>query len=301
MSKRMINSRFFESLDLADLTILQRFLLMGMITHADDQGRLPGDPRWIKAKIFPYDELGIEDIDHALESISDCGDTIIQYEAEGKKLIQLRNWWKYQNLQWAYPSEFQSPRDWTDRIRQLQYKPQRWVMTLNWPGSEDQPDFEEKEADESPNELPNELGISNTITISKSSNSLEDKGGVGGNVEKESATYAPYHEIRKVWKEHFPERPQPRKDNKTLTRKAKTRMESQHFREHWQEAMVRVSQVSQDSFLLTGTWFTLNWFLQNDDNYEKCLNGNYDDGPGLNGRQSTLDKSQAAIGRALQS
>ena len=106
-----------------------------------------------------------------------------------------------------------------------------------------------------------------------------------------------YHEIRKVWKDLFPDRPQPRKGNKTLTKKAKTRMGSQHFREHWQEALVLVSQAPPDSYALAGTWFTLNWFLLNDDNYEKCLNGNYNNSPGANGQAS--EPAGFAAGRKI--
>lgn len=165
MSKRMINNRFFESLDIADLSIRQRFLLMGMIAQADDQGRLPGDPRWIKAKVFPYDDIEIDDIKADLQAISSCGDTIIQYEADNRLLAQLRNWWKYQNLQWAAPSVYKPPDDWTDRIRQLQYKPIRWVMTLNWPSSEDKVSSGEETPNPLGNLLPNTSPISNTNTI----------------------------------------------------------------------------------------------------------------------------------------
>ncbi len=280
MSKRMINSRFFESLDVADLTILQRFLLMGMIVQADDQGRLPGDPRWIKVKIFPYDDIPIKSINEALESISDYDDTLIQYVVNEKKIIQLRNWWKYQNLQWAAPSEYQAPEGWTDRIRQLQYQPKRWVMTLAWPGSDDKLSIDDpadnRLGDSLPNGLPNASGISNTNTII---NSIENKGGVGENDEKVAGASSDYQELRETWKKYFPNKPQPRTGNKTLAGKAKTRMKSSHFRDSWREALYKASG---SSLLNKSSWFTLGWFLKNDDNYEKCLNGNYVDSPGQN-------------------
>ncbi len=60
-------------------------------------------------------------------------------------------------------------------------------------------------------------------------------------------------------------------------------MGKRHFRERWREALGR----ARDSkFLADSRWFTAAWFLHNDGNWEKCLDGNYDDndngtGPGV--------------------
>jgi hypothetical protein len=80
--------------------------------------------------------------------------------------------------------------------------------------------------------------------------------------------------IRQRWIEAFPDKPKPRTTNKTLQGKVKTRLKSPHFRENWPAALDRAAQ---SEFLKAGSWFTFDWFLKNDDNYEKCLNGNYDD------------------------
>jgi len=93
---------------------------------------------------------------------------------------------------------------------------------------------------------------------------------------------ADYHAIRQRWRELFPEKPQPRANNKTLQGKTRTRMASKHFRDNWGSALIRAST---SKFLEAGSWFDLAWFLENDMNYEKCLNGNYDDKKGSNGNQ----------------
>jgi group I intron endonuclease len=89
-----------------------------------------------------------------------------------------------------------------------------------------------------------------------------------------SAIAADYAEILQLWKETFPKKPQPRANNKTLQGKLKTRMKVPHFRESWREALVRAGE---SKFLHSGSFFDLAWFLHNDNNYEKCLNGNYKD------------------------
>lgn len=136
-TKRMIHDRFFDSLDTAEWSIQQRYLVLGMIAHADDQGRLLADPRVLKKDIVPYDAITPADIQADLEHVAEHGDTVILYEVDSRQYVQFSNWWEYQSLQWAKPSEYPAPEGWDDRIRQLQYQPKRWVMTVNWPGTED--------------------------------------------------------------------------------------------------------------------------------------------------------------------
>ena len=81
-----------------------------------------------------------------------------------------------------------------------------------------------------------------------------------------------YEKICAVWGRLFPDKPQPRSDNKTLQGKIKTRMKSVHFQENWRAAL---EKASQSTFLNCGTFFDLGWFLQNDNHYENCLNGKY--------------------------
>ncbi len=112
--------------------------------------------------------------------------------------------------------------------------------------------------------------------------------------EKDIRVSSAFQEIRKVWAEQFPDKPQPRENNKTLISRTKTRMKTAHFEDNWEEALVRAGQ---SLFLRSGKWFSLGWFLKNDDNYEKCLNGQYDNGPGPNG--SVAEPAGFAAGRKI--
>ncbi len=87
---------------------------------------------------------------------------------------------------------------------------------------------------------------------------------------------ADYQAMRKLWMELFPAKPAPREGNKTLSAKVKTRMRQNHFRDNWESALRRASK---SSFLHSSSFFDLNWFLKNDDHYDRCLSGKYDDGP----------------------
>jgi len=109
---------------------------------------------------------------------------------------------------------------------------------------------------------------------------------IKGNVIPLTATAADFAEVLQVWETEFPNKPQPRADNKTLQGKFKTRMKSKHFQENWKQALI---VGGQSQFLQTGDFFTLGWFLKNDDHYERCLNGNYKD------RQSNNHQPQGEV------
>ncbi len=113
-------------------------------------------------------------------------------------------------------------------------------------------------------------------------------------VDKDISTSSTFQEIRKVWAEQFPDKPLPRANNKTLAGKTATRIASTHFKDNWEKALVRAGQ---SSFLRSGKWFSLGWFLLNDNNYEKCLDGNYDDSIGPNG--SVAEPAGFAAGRKI--
>uniref|UniRef100_A0A6M3JPT3 Uncharacterized protein n=1 Tax=viral metagenome TaxID=1070528 RepID=A0A6M3JPT3_9ZZZZ len=100
----------------------------------------------------------------------------------------------------------------------------------------------------------------------------EQKHTSGADAPGESVSH--YDEIRDLWISLFPDKPTPRKDNGTLQGKVKTRMKSAFFRAEWASALQRAAR---STFLSEGGFFDMGWFLKNDDNWQKCLNGNYDD------------------------
>lgn len=108
-----------------------------------------------------------------------------------------------------------------------------------------------------------------------------------------SSASADYKTIRDVWLELFPGRTKPREGNKTLVGKARTRMKATHFRQKWRQAL---AIAAQSEYLRSQSWFDLGWFLQNDNNYEKCLSGKY----GSNGKKLTgmdaFDEFEQAMG-----
>ena len=95
--RRMIDPNFWQSEDVASLTIRQRLLLIGLFSNADDEGKLRGNPAFVRSTVFPYDDIPVQDIQADLDAIEGIG-TIKQYTVNGSKYIKLVNWRKFQRV-----------------------------------------------------------------------------------------------------------------------------------------------------------------------------------------------------------
>lgn len=130
MSKRMIDASVWRSENFSTLPPMARLLMMGLITTADDQGRLLANPKFMRGDFFACDEdVKTQDVQDWLDLLHN-NKTINLYSADGKQYAQLVNWWKYQSLQYAMPSKFPKPEYWTDRIRYTFTK--GMILTYNW-------------------------------------------------------------------------------------------------------------------------------------------------------------------------
>lgn len=130
MTRRMLDSSLWTNEHFGEMPMMARLLLLGIINHADDQGRIKAHSVFLKTQIFPYDDdIGKEEVESCLSKIEANG-TIQIYEANGKRYIQLLNWWEYQTLLFAAPSEYPRPDGWQDRIR---YNSKGGgILTCNW-------------------------------------------------------------------------------------------------------------------------------------------------------------------------
>lgn len=130
MTRRMLDSRLWANYRFGEMPMMARLLLLGIINHADDQGRIIAKPIYLRTEIFRYDtDVKDEQVAECLNLIEANG-TIQLYEADGKEYLQLNNWWDYQSLQFAAPSDIPRPKDWTDRVR---YNAKGGMtLTCNW-------------------------------------------------------------------------------------------------------------------------------------------------------------------------
>lgn len=93
----MIDPGFWQSENMAKLTIRQRLLFIGLFSNADDEGRLGGKPTLIRSIVFPYEDIALKDIETDLKGIQSVG-SIIRYNVNGNSYIQITGWSKYQRV-----------------------------------------------------------------------------------------------------------------------------------------------------------------------------------------------------------
>jgi len=95
--RRMIDPGFWLSEHNTRLIFRQRLLFLGLISNADDEGRVKGNANFIRAMVFPYDELESSKIKDDLAKLSSEG-LIIRYNYNGLDYIQIAKWAEFQRI-----------------------------------------------------------------------------------------------------------------------------------------------------------------------------------------------------------
>lgn len=98
---RMVKPEFFDDPDMGEISPLARLLFIGLWTQSDKEGRLEADLRRLKARLFPYDTIEIEQLADELVA----KDMIRRYTESGHSYIWIRNFVKHQR---PHPKEPES-------------------------------------------------------------------------------------------------------------------------------------------------------------------------------------------------
>ena len=95
---RMIKPEFFDDEKLSECSVRARLLFIALWVNSDDYGVVKGNPKWIKAQAFPYDEnIKAKDVESDLEELSRLR-CIIPFNHNGESFYYIRNWNKYQKV-----------------------------------------------------------------------------------------------------------------------------------------------------------------------------------------------------------
>ena len=96
MRARNIKPGFFKNDCLGSLSIYARYLFAGLWCLADREGRLEDRPQRIKAEIFPYEKVNVEELLAELAQKNGDHPFILRYQVDGRKYIQVVNFTKHQ-------------------------------------------------------------------------------------------------------------------------------------------------------------------------------------------------------------
>jgi len=129
----MIDPNFWQSETIASYPLPVRYFFIGLFSNADDQGRLRAHPALLRSLIYPYDDIDLNDICAMLELLSADDGPIMLYQSDGRDLLQIVNWWRWQHPSWAWPSDLEPPPGWVDRHC---YRKGNAVVKENWDQSD---------------------------------------------------------------------------------------------------------------------------------------------------------------------
>jgi DnaD/phage-associated family protein len=107
--KRMIDPGFWIDEKLGTCEPMARFTFMGLISQADDEGRLNGHPALIKSLLFPYDYgISPEHVEEWLNTLHSKG-LIVRYEVSGQSYISIPKFLKHQTINKPTKSKLPAP------------------------------------------------------------------------------------------------------------------------------------------------------------------------------------------------
>lgn len=103
---RSVKPDYWEDEKIAALCRDSRLLFIGLWNHADDEGRMRANPRYVKSKVFPYDD----DVDVAcmLAELSRMR-LICLYKSGCQEYLWVRNFKRHQKIDRPQPSQLPAP------------------------------------------------------------------------------------------------------------------------------------------------------------------------------------------------
>jgi hypothetical protein len=112
--KRMIDPSIWTDVKIGSLSRDERLLFIGCFSNADDEGRLPGNPAFLRSVIFPYDDLSITEVRQMRDRIAATCKNFVTYAVDGNEYIAFRKWREYQSVRYPQPSKYPAPPEQND-------------------------------------------------------------------------------------------------------------------------------------------------------------------------------------------
>lgn len=101
--KRTLDPGIWTSEQFLNCSIRQRLIFIGLISNADDEGRLRGEAKRIKALIFPGDHIPLSQIENDLQFLT-LTRLIHRWQIDNEIFIELPSWKKYQKFNYKTDS-----------------------------------------------------------------------------------------------------------------------------------------------------------------------------------------------------
>lgn len=104
--KRMIDPTIWADEDFGTLSPNAMVLYIGMISNADDEGRLPGNPIYLSSTIFPYIPFDHKKSLELRTEVLQKMKSLTLYQIDGKEYLQFTKWLQYQSINKSTKSKY---------------------------------------------------------------------------------------------------------------------------------------------------------------------------------------------------
>lgn len=105
--RRFISNGIWTNPKFVSCSIPARLLFIGLVSHADDEGRLGGHPVEVGLQVFPADRVRAEKVDGWLAELSDV-ELVLRYSVEGRPLLEIPKFQEHQDSRYRVPSQIPS-------------------------------------------------------------------------------------------------------------------------------------------------------------------------------------------------
>jgi hypothetical protein len=105
----MIDPDFWSDGRIKHLNPIERLFFLGLISHADDEGRIQANPAFLRSVIFPYDDFTLEQINSMRSHILETNPNVKLYENSGEEYLYFKKWERYQKPSHPQPSKLPKP------------------------------------------------------------------------------------------------------------------------------------------------------------------------------------------------
>ena len=107
--RRMLDPDFWSDGRIKKLPPIERLFFLGLISHADDEGRIQANPAFLRSVIFPYDDFTLEQINEMRTHILESNPNAKLYENSGEEYLYFKKWSRYQKPSHPQPSKLPKP------------------------------------------------------------------------------------------------------------------------------------------------------------------------------------------------
>ena len=114
---RMIKPKFWDDTKIGRLTRDARLLYIGLWNFSDDIGIVIGDSVWLKSKIFPYDQIQIQQFEKWMNELVITG-FICLLSYKGERFIYLPNFTRHQVINKPNYGDLNIPKCLIDRVKE---------------------------------------------------------------------------------------------------------------------------------------------------------------------------------------